>query len=93
MIQNSPLYKSEGIGLNQEWDFEAFDQENDDQHSEENIDFSEEENIVETWAEETNTEDRTTGNTDTMLQSVDFREFNQILSVAPGENNIPLSIF
>lgn len=27
-----------------------------------------------------------------MLQSVDFREFNQILSVAPGENNIPLSI-
>lgn len=28
-----------------------------------------------------------------MLQSVDFREFNQILSVAPGENNIPLSIF
>lgn len=28
-----------------------------------------------------------------MLQSVDFREFNQILSVTPGENNIPLSIF
>lgn len=78
--------------MNQEWDFEAFDQENDDQHPEENINFSEEENIVETWAEETNIEDRATGNTDTMLQSVDFREFNQILSVAPGENNIPLSI-
>lgn len=28
-----------------------------------------------------------------MLQSIDFREFNQILSVAPGENNTPLSIF
>lgn len=93
LIQNSPLFKNEGIELNQEWDFEAFDQENDDQHPEENINFSEEENIVETWAEETNIEDRATGNTDTMLQSVDFREFNQILSVAPGENNIPLSIF
>lgn len=92
LIQNSPLFKNEGIELNQEWDFEAFDQENDDQHPEENINFSEEENIVETWAEETNIEDRATGNTDTMLQSVDFREFNQILSVAPGENNIPLSI-
>lgn len=27
------------------------------------------------------------------MQSVDFREFNQVLSIAPGENFSPLSIF
>ena len=31
---------------------------------------------------------RPTGNLDTCLESIDFREFNQVLSVAPGEKKI-----
>lgn len=37
--------------------------------------------------------ERPTGNTDTVLQAVDFREYNQILSLAPGENQMPLGLF
>lgn len=49
--------------------------------------------MIDSWTEDTHLKDRPSGNTDTMLQSIDFREFNQILSVAPGENNTLLSIF
>jgi hypothetical protein len=37
--------------------------------------------------------ERLTGNKDTVLQSADVREFNQILSLAPGEKNTPLYLF
>jgi hypothetical protein len=37
------------------------------------------------WTEDENFHERLTGNTDTVLQSADFREFNQILFLAPGE--------
>lgn len=30
---------------------------------------------------------------DTCLQSLDFRDFDQVLSVAPAENNSPISLF
>lgn len=49
--------------------------------------------LIDYLTEDTNLEDRPSGNTDTMLQSIDFREFNQILSAAPGENNTQLSTF
>lgn len=52
-----------------------------------------EESIIESWTEEGSVEERPTVNMDTMMQSVDFREFNQVLSIAPGENFSPLSIF
>lgn len=52
-----------------------------------------EESIIEAWTEEGSVEERPTGNMDTMMQSVDFREFNQVLSIASGENFSPLSIF
>lgn len=45
------------------------------------------------WTEDANFHERLTGNTDTVLQSADFREFNQILSLAPGEKNTPLGLF
>lgn len=35
-----------------------------------------EESIIEAWTEEGSVEERPTGNMDTMMQSVDFREFN-----------------
>lgn len=37
--------------------------------------------------------ERLTGNTNTVLQSADVREFNTILSLAPGEKNTPLYLF
>ena len=49
--------------------------------------------ITEAWSEEGGNDDRPTGNMDTLMQSIDFREFNQVLSVAPGKNFSPLSIF
>lgn len=45
------------------------------------------------WTEDDNFHDRPTGNTDTVLQAMDFREYNQILSLAPGENQTPLGLF
>lgn len=45
------------------------------------------------WTEDDNFHDRPTGNTDTVLQAMDFREYNQILSLSPGENQTPLGLF
>lgn len=45
------------------------------------------------WTEDDNFHDRPTGNTDTVLHAMDFREYNQILSLAPGENQTPLGLF
>lgn len=45
------------------------------------------------WTEDDNFHDRPTGNTGTVLQAMDFREYNQILSWAPGENQTPLGLF
>lgn len=43
--------------------------------------------VVENWTEE-NIDDRATGNTDTVMQPIDFREFNEVLNVAPGDKCI-----
>lgn len=48
--------------------------------------------VVENWTEE-NIDDRATGNTDTVMQPIDFREFNEVLNVAPGEHSSPISVF
>lgn len=43
--------------------------------------------VVENWTEEY-VDDRATGNTDTVMQPIDFREFNEVLNVAPDLENI-----
>lgn len=45
------------------------------------------------WTEDENFCDRPTGNIDTVFHAMDFREINQILSLAPGENQTPLRLF
>lgn len=45
------------------------------------------------WTEDDNFYDRPTGNTEIFLQAMDFREYNQILSLAPSENQTPLGLF
>lgn len=95
LIQNSSLFRAEGIELNESWNCQDVETE---EESESNSNStltanSVEESIIEAWTEEGSVEERPTGNMDTMMQSVDFREFNQVLSIAPGENFSPLSIF
>lgn len=48
---------------------------------------------VDSWTEVPNINDRPTGNMDTILQCLDFREFNEVLSVAPGQFNSPLGLY
>ena len=78
--------------MNNDWEFISDSESDTDDNTEETI-KSDKENVSDQWTEEINIDDQVTGNTDTMLHSVDFREFIQILSVAPGENNVLLSIF
>lgn len=42
--------------------------------------------VVENWTEEY-VDDRATGNTDNVMQPLDFREFNEVLNVAPDLEN------
>lgn len=51
------------------------------------------EDETEQWTEDENFENRPTGYFDTLLHPADFREFNQILSLAPGEGKTPLGLF
>ncbi|XP_060571280.1 uncharacterized protein LOC132729522 [Ruditapes philippinarum] len=97
LVRNSSLFKNEGIVVNDTWLQQPFEitmlseQENNDEvtsdDSNNNVDQCESD-----WIEE-NFMDRPTGNLDTFLQSLDFREFNQILSVAPGEKSSPIGLF
>ena len=92
LIKNSNLFKAEGVQINEEWELQLSDSEEEIEDHNDNV-ANERTESEDNWTEEVNVEDRPTGNTDTVMQSVDFREFNQVLSVAPGEGNSPLSIF
>ena len=92
LLQNSTLFRAEGIELNEAWET-SVEVEAEEINSATTTASSEEKNTADNWTEDTNIQDRATGNMDTVMQSIDFREFNQILSVAPGETNSPLSVF
>lgn len=97
LVNNSMLFKNEGIQVDENWinnyqqigvndNFSSIDggtQENDVPDEDE----------TEQWTEDENFENRPTGNFDTLLHPADFREFNQILSLAPGEGKTPLGLF
>ena len=103
LIDNSSLFKGEGIVLNEKWlqqpvDMQCYDLNtdsvNDDTQSHEEINHESKKNEEEdTWTEDDNFHDRLIGNLDTCLQPADFREFNQIISVAPAEKSSPISLF
>ena len=91
LVGNSTLFKNEGIIVNESWlqhshtlstipDQTVQEEDTADKSSDE-------------WTEDDSFAHRPTGNLDTCLQSVDFREFNQILSVAPGEKNSPIGLY
>lgn len=45
------------------------------------------------WKEDEHFGNKPPGNVDTLLHPADFREFNQILSLSPGEGKTPLRLF
>ena len=104
LVENSVLFQNEGIEINNLWlniTENQVQEESKDASSATDVAsnepetdiFSNTNNDSDEWTEDENFHDRPTGNTDTVLQPVDFREFNQILSLAPGENSTPLGLF
>lgn len=105
LVEHSDLFKNEGIEINNSW-FEAASRciQSEEVEDNQNLvnDAPEPHNLLEfkdanqpsdDWTEDDNFHDRPKGNTDTVLQAMDFREYNQILSLAPGENQTPLGLF
>lgn len=102
LVNNSRLFRNEGISLNTEWNAINKDtllqeeeivnsvlncnNESEDKHSNCEVDS-------EQWSEDDNAVLKPSGNFDTVMQPADFREFNRILSVAPAEGNTPLGMF
>lgn len=88
LVENSALYKSEGIEVNQSWVHSLNTEEsnstetsslgNNDLSTSVNSSTGESslrksENEIDSWTEDSNLNDRPSGNTDTVLQSVNFR--------------------
>ena len=94
LIGNS-LFRNEGIVINETWlehpqQVQTIpEQQNENQPSSAATTVESDDD----WTEGEGLEDRPTDNLDTCLQSLDFREFNQVLSVAPGEKNSPIGLF
>ena len=95
LLANSSLFQNEGIVLDESWLQQPHDSFNisidSTQQDMSSQDNAEKEN--DTWTEDDSFNERITGNLDTFLQSLDFREFNQILCVAPGQESTPISLF
>lgn len=72
LMQNSALFQSEGIEIDQEWEFQNQENESDEDSEEILMSKSGSDCLIDSWTEDTNLEDRPSGNTDTMLQSIDF---------------------
>ena len=101
LVNNSRLFRNEGISLNTEWNALNKDtllQEEEIVNSVLNCNnVLEDKNNCEVdseqWSEDENAVLKPSGNFDTVMQPADFREFNRILSVAPAEGNTPLGMF
>ena len=101
LVQNSKLFKKEGIEIDSSWMQKTVNgmEVDENQQIPENdnelfIDSSvEQRRDADDWTEDEYFHERITGNTDTVLQPLDFREYNQVLSLAPGENQSPLGLF
>lgn len=92
LVRNSLLFRNEGIVVNDTWMQQQQDITNYTEESTQQNDESDYQSSGD-WTEDDSFCTRPTGNLDTFLQSVDFREFNQVLSVAPGEKSSPIGIF
>lgn len=93
LVNHSNLFQNEGISVNEDWMVESqfenpFVQENEHNFCDENN-----ETFPQSDIEGDQNNELEAGNLDTLLHPADFREFNRILSLAPAEGNITLSMF
>lgn len=96
LVKNSDLFRQEGFVLNESWLRTVVHRGDTGDVAEENTcSFTHEklEILSDSWTEDENFLRGPTGNTNTFLQAADFREFNQVLCVAPAENSVPIRIF
>lgn len=97
LVNSSILFRNEGIQVDENWINHYHQLSEDDNLSSmddgKQVEDSPGEDETEQWTEDENFENRPTGNFDTLLHPADFREFNQILSLAPGEGKTPLGLF
>ncbi len=104
LVNNSSLYREEGITVNQNWqeniatfildEFDNEEHEECSQHSNRSNTVNEEQNDEEEWSEDE--AEMPAGVTDTLLTATDFMEENErqyILNVAPAEGSRPISVF
>ena len=106
LVNNSTLYREEGITFNPEWVLnndadaptdECSAEQNNDQSQDVNYDSNRKETVdddKDDWSEDE--AETPAGVTDTMLTATDFLEDSErqhILNVAPGEGSRPLSVF
>ena len=101
LISHSNLYKDEGIVLNNDWinqhSQDANDVNNDNSYLQQDTidETSDNEEIIHNEIPQDESES-TAGVTDTMFTATDFLEDEErqnILNIAPGEGNRPLSVF
>lgn len=95
LVSNSTLFRNEGVTLNDSWLIQTQESAiaNSPEHESSQNECVNNETEPDNWTEDESFNERLVGNLDTCLQAIDFREFNQVMSVAPAEKNTPLSIF
>lgn len=97
LMENSPLFQSEGIYAKENWTDDW--SRNVETHAciDDTIQGVSEDIISSSsddWSEDDEYNNQHCGNLDTVMQPADFRKFNRILTVVPAENNnTPLGIF
>ncbi|XP_061196745.1 uncharacterized protein LOC133205019 [Saccostrea echinata] len=101
LLQNSELFRNEGITINENWDIMSEQSEwfdfNEKYSTLDNNQNDSMENLIsldgDGWTEDENFDERLTGNTDTLLHPSDVRSLNKVFSFAPGENQTPLGLY
>lgn len=102
LIENSILFRNEGITIDETWLHNNHSQTDEGSDSDENESLETQRqkkghdqhaSDSDKWTENDEFEERPNGNLDTVLQPMDYREFNQILALAPREGNSPLGLY
>ncbi len=88
LVNHSAIYKEEGITIDESWDYEELTEDTDVLKS---LQTDNEKSVDD---DDKDLDDYTAGNLDTLLVPQHITdEARQIIDIAPGEGNTPLSIF
>lgn len=94
LLTKSTLFKSEGISIDPHWSVDNVSNTLTDNHDKgQSSDIETNEESSNSWDEASNHENEPSGNLDTMLNPIGFREYKPVINIAPGEGNSPLGVF